>query len=105
PAADVGLAERHLDAEPVHQRAEVERDVVGIGAGAELTGQLALAHDPGDQLALAAVEARIGGSHPGVAPRPQPDLEPERPVAALALPGARHLDELDELRRRAVAAL
>src|SRR5947209_12185483 len=47
-------------------------------------------------MALAAVEAEVGLAHPRLAPRPYPDLHPQRVVAEPARAEARLLDQVNE---------
>src|SRR5918997_1013053 len=55
PAAHLGVAQRHLQGEPVHERGEVRREAVGV-ARAELAGPLPLHHYLSDGVAPAPVE-------------------------------------------------
>ena len=51
-----GIAQRELDREPIHQRSQQERQVVGVALH-ELAARLSLLHDPRDRLAPAPVKA------------------------------------------------
>jgi hypothetical protein len=72
----VWLPERHLYAETIHQPAEREREVIGVGAGVELAAGLAVAHDLGDQSALAPIEPDVRVAHGRITARPDPNLHP-----------------------------
>ena len=100
----VRLTESDLHAEPVHQPAERQRELVGVGASDELARFLALADDVGDQLALLVVEVKYASRTTGSGlASPHPHLHPQRPVAETARTEAGLFDQVNELVDRALA--
>src|SRR5579872_819368 len=95
---EVRLPECHLNPQTVHEPAQREGEVLGIGIARELPRALPFTDNFRDQLALSAIEAEVVLAHRRIAPGPHPDLHPKRVVAEAAWPEARLLDQRHELR-------